>query len=172
MPSRKTLWMGMPPATLASIARLMPAPIARSQISAPHNAINSLLAVTTDLPCSIAASMISGLTEVDPVSRYSIDEAVLLGDSPGPSAGEFMLERFWLADAMKWVSEGIFHELQDAESDVAIRFHPPAEILTKFRVECSVSRSRLAQARGPAVVCQSPAPCLAGARRSEERAAI
>ena len=35
MPSRSTAWMGMPPATLASMARLIPARMARSQISGP-----------------------------------------------------------------------------------------------------------------------------------------
>src|SRR5260370_536461 len=59
MPSRSTAWKGMPPATLASMARLMPARMARSQISGPHRAIHSLLAVTTDFLCAIAASMIS-----------------------------------------------------------------------------------------------------------------
>ena len=38
-----------PAATLASIARLMPALIALSQSSAPASAINSLFAVTIDL---------------------------------------------------------------------------------------------------------------------------
>ena len=40
----------------------MPAAIARSQISAPHSAINSLLAVTTDFLCAMAPSMISRAT--------------------------------------------------------------------------------------------------------------
>ena len=72
MPSRNTAWIGMPPATLASIARLMPARMARSQISGPHSAINSLLAVTTDFLCAIAASMISAAVVVPPISSATI----------------------------------------------------------------------------------------------------
>ena len=56
MPSRSTAWIGMPPQTLASMARLMPARMARSQISGPLAAISSLLAVTSDLWFLMAAS--------------------------------------------------------------------------------------------------------------------
>ena len=62
----------MPPQTLASIARLMPAWMARSQISGPQAAISSLLAVTTDLRLSMAASMISAATPVPPTSSATI----------------------------------------------------------------------------------------------------
>ena len=59
--------MGIPPATLASMARLMPAAMARSQSSAPARAISSLLAVTTDFFWAMAASMISRATPVPPI---------------------------------------------------------------------------------------------------------
>ena len=72
MPSRSTAWIGMPPATLASMATLMPARIARSQISGPHAAISSLLAVTTDLRLAMAASTISAATVVPPTSSATI----------------------------------------------------------------------------------------------------
>ena len=62
----------MPPHTLASIARLMPARMARSQISGPQAAISSLLAVTTDLRCAMAASKISPATPVPPTSSATI----------------------------------------------------------------------------------------------------
>ena len=52
----------MPPQTLASMARLMPAWMARSQISGPQAAISSLLAVTTDLRLAMAALTISAAT--------------------------------------------------------------------------------------------------------------
>ena len=64
--------MGIPPATLASMAMLVPASMARSQISAPRNAINSLFAVTTDFPAAMAASMISAATVVPPTSSTTI----------------------------------------------------------------------------------------------------
>ena len=72
MPSRSTAWIGMPPQTLASMARLMPARIARSQISDPHAAMIALLAVTTDFRCSMAESMISDATSVPPTSSATI----------------------------------------------------------------------------------------------------
>src|ERR1039458_1680525 len=64
--------MGMPPATLASMATLMPARIARSQISGPHAAISSLLAVTIDLRLAMAASTISAATVVPPTNSATI----------------------------------------------------------------------------------------------------
>src|SRR5687767_10407246 len=62
----------MTPATLASIARLIPAPIALTQIAAPVVAINSLLAVTTDLPLAIATLTISAATPVPPTNSATI----------------------------------------------------------------------------------------------------
>ena len=76
MPSRRTAWIGMPPATLASIARLMPEAMARSHNSAPHWAINSLLAVTTDLLLAAAASNISRATVVPPISSTTMSMPV------------------------------------------------------------------------------------------------
>ncbi len=64
--------MGMPPATLASMARLMRAAMARSHSSAPARAISSLFAVTTDFPAAMAASMISRATVVPPISSATI----------------------------------------------------------------------------------------------------
>ena len=46
--------------------------MARSQISAPHSAINSLLAVTTDFLYAIAASIISRATVVPPTNSATI----------------------------------------------------------------------------------------------------
>ena len=72
MPSRSTACIGIPPATLASIARLMFALIARSQISAPQSAMSSLFAVTIDFPLATAASMISLATVVPPISSATM----------------------------------------------------------------------------------------------------
>src|ERR1700680_4129608 len=62
----------MPPATLASMARLMPAAMARSQMSAPHSAISSLFAVTTDFLCAMAASIISRATVAPPTNSATM----------------------------------------------------------------------------------------------------
>src|ERR1022692_34108 len=64
--------MGMPPATLASMATLMPARIARSQISGPHAAMSSLFAVTIDLRLAMAASTISAATVVPPTNSATM----------------------------------------------------------------------------------------------------
>ena len=54
------------------MATLVFALMARSQISAPASAISSLLAVTTDLPCSMAPSTTSRATAVPPTSSATI----------------------------------------------------------------------------------------------------
>src|SRR3982751_4767543 len=64
--------MGIPPQTLASIARLIRAAIARSHISAPQAAISSLLAVTTDFLFWIAVLMISAAVVVPPTSSATM----------------------------------------------------------------------------------------------------
>src|ERR1039457_4097288 len=64
--------MGIPPATLASMATLVPALMAHSQISAPRSAINSLFAVTTDFLAAMAAWMTSTATVVPPTSSTTI----------------------------------------------------------------------------------------------------
>ena len=46
--------------------------MARSQISGPHTAISSLLAVTTDLPFAIAPRIISAATVVPPTSSATM----------------------------------------------------------------------------------------------------
>src|ERR1039457_759417 len=64
--------MGIPPPTLASMATLVPAWMARSQISGPLNAINSLFAVTTDFFAAMAALITSRATVVPPTSSTTI----------------------------------------------------------------------------------------------------
>ena len=78
MPSRNTAWMGMPPATLASMATLTPAWMARSQRSGPHSAINSLFAVITDLWLSIAVSRICRAMVVPPTSSTTMSTSGLV----------------------------------------------------------------------------------------------
>src|ERR1039457_5305245 len=72
MPSRKTAWIGMPPQTEASMARLIPAWMARSQIWGPLAAMSSLLAVTTLLRLAMAASTMRAATLMPPASSATI----------------------------------------------------------------------------------------------------
>ena len=80
------------------MARLAPAAMARSQISAPRRPISSLLAVTTDFFRAIAASMISEATVVPPTSSTTMSTsgwATSSRQSPvfntGPSASGIVL---------------------------------------------------------------------------------
>jgi hypothetical protein len=113
--------------------------------------------------------VVARLKKINSLCSHRINEPVLLGDSSGPSSSQFMLEGFRFADPVKGVSQDILNELQDAESGIAIRFHPPAKILSKFEVEYCLSMTRLAQALAPAVASPPSAACLARAWPVEEQ---
>jgi hypothetical protein len=38
---------------------------------------------------------------------------MLLGDSPGPGSGQFILQRFRLADAVEWIPQDVLDEVQN-----------------------------------------------------------
>ncbi len=71
-PSRIALMIGMPPATAASKATITPLACAAAKISLPCFASSALLAVTTCLPCPMAAITSSRARVSPPISSTTM----------------------------------------------------------------------------------------------------
>ena len=93
--------------------------------------------------------MIAGLKKIDSVGRHSVNETMLLRNSPGPGSRELVLERFRLPDPMERISQDVFHQMQDAERYVAIRFCALAQIFPKLLVEYGFSMGGPLKAKLP-----------------------
>jgi hypothetical protein len=50
---------------------------------------------------------------MDTITANQVNQTMLLRDSPGPGTGQFVLERFWLADPANWISQDFFHHVQN-----------------------------------------------------------
>ncbi len=66
---------------------------------------------------------------------------MLLADSPGPGTGADVLERLGLPESFERIAQHRIQQVEDPERHLAIRLHPPAEILKKSRGEESAIRS-------------------------------
>jgi hypothetical protein len=49
-----------------------------------------------------------------------IDQSIFLGNSSRPITAEFVLERFWFAQAAEWISRNVFDELKNLAKDLRI----------------------------------------------------
>ena len=66
-------------------------------------------------------------------ARRLDDDAVLLGESPGPGSGGQVLEWLRLADPGEGVAEDGFDQVQSAQGHLAIRLDPSSEGLRSIR---------------------------------------
>lgn len=96
-----------------------------------------------NLPTNLAlpSIMIPGLEKIDSVVPDQVNQAVLLGDAPGPEAGGEMLEGFGFADALEWVAEDRFDKIQDAQGGFALCLDPMAQVVPEFRLEYGAARA-------------------------------
>jgi len=83
--------------------------------------------------------MISGLNEINAIMADHIDQAVFLGDAPGPDIRAEELEGFGLTDALKRVTHDRFDQLENPKSCFPVGFHPVFQILPEFRLENRLS---------------------------------
>jgi hypothetical protein len=76
--------------------------------------------------------VVFGLEEIDCFIGDAVYEAVLLSDSPGPTAAEYIFQRFGFSEALKRVPHDRINEIQDSHRDSALVFDPKTEVLKKF----------------------------------------
>ena len=79
-----------------------------------------------------ALIVISALQEIDCGIGDAVDQAMLLSDSPGPTAAQHIFQRF----GFSWAFEGVPHdrvnEIKDSYRDSAVVFDPKSEVLKKL----------------------------------------
>jgi len=75
-----------------------------------------------------------------------VDETMLVVDAFGSAAGEFVLERFGLADAAERIGGGFLDEAENSQRLFAILLDPPSEIVNGSKIKYQASDG-LRQAR-------------------------
>ena len=60
---------------------------------------------------------------------------MLLGDPPGPSAGEQILQRLGLTDASEGIAQNRLDQLENPQCNGAVRLHPVAQVGSELRME-------------------------------------
>lgn len=83
--------------------------------------------------------MIAGLGEQEAVVFHPIDQAMFLGDAPGPNAGAEMAERLGFAGAPEGIAADGFNEFEYSKSDFPIRGDPVCQIFQEVAVEDQAS---------------------------------
>ena len=66
------------------------------------------------------------LREFNTFHGDSVDQPMLLRDSPRPATGELVTERFWFTRPAEWVPQHGLDEVQYFDGGIPIRFHPEA----------------------------------------------
>ena len=79
--------------------------------------------------------MIPSLQKVDPTFCHEMADAVLLGETPRPSARRKVLERLRLANAIEGVTQDRLHEVDGAKGDSSVVFDPVPKIFNELRVK-------------------------------------
>ncbi len=80
--------------------------------------------------------MISALKNEADIAIYFVHEAVLLGDPARPNAGEFVLERFGVADALEWILQAGFDQPRNPPGSLAVGADPVLVVLPALAGEC------------------------------------
>jgi len=78
--------------------------------------------------------VVVALEEIDLIGD-AVDEAVVLSDSPGPTAAEHVFQRFGFSEAFERVPHDRVHQIKDSPRDSAPVFDPKSEILKKLRLK-------------------------------------
>jgi hypothetical protein len=72
------------------------------------------------------------LEEIDCFIGNAAYEAVLLSDSPGPTAAEHVFQRFGFSEALERFPHDRINQIKDSHRDRALVFHPKSKILKKL----------------------------------------
>lgn len=76
--------------------------------------------------------MVLALEEIDCFIGDAVYEAVLLSDSPGPTAAEHVFQRFGFSEAFERVPHDRINQVKDSYRDSALVFDPKSEVLKKL----------------------------------------
>ena len=76
--------------------------------------------------------MVTRLNKLNAVCEDSVDDAVLLGESPAPASREFITQRLGLSYAGEGVGEYSSHEIDEPERSFTVGLNPIPQILAKM----------------------------------------
>ena len=76
--------------------------------------------------------MIFALEEINCFIGDAVYEAVLLSDSPGPAAAEYVFQRFGFSESFKRVPHDRINQIKDSHRDSTLVFDPKSEVLKKL----------------------------------------
>ncbi len=72
----------------------------------------------------IGSVVISSLEKIDTVILHSIDQPMFFRKASRPSIGYQILERFWFAQLLKWITEDVFDEIEGPQGYFGILANP------------------------------------------------
>ena len=81
--------------------------------------------------------VVSSLEEIDGLVGDAVHQPVFLSDTPRPTAGEYILQRFGLSRAFERIPHDCLHEVEDSNSDAALVLKPKPEVLKKLGLKDS-----------------------------------
>ena len=76
--------------------------------------------------------VVSSLKEIDCLVSDAVHQSVFLGDTPRPTAGEHILQRFGLSRTFERIPHHCLNEIEDSDRDAALVFDPEPEVLQKL----------------------------------------
>jgi hypothetical protein len=76
--------------------------------------------------------VVFALEEIDCFIGDAVHEAVFLSDSPGPTAAEYVFQRFGFSEAFERVPHDRINQIRDSHRDSAFVFDPKSEVLKKL----------------------------------------
>ena len=83
--------------------------------------------------------MVSSLEEIDCLVGDAVHQSVFLSDTPRPTPGEYIFQRFGLSRALERIPHGCLHEVEYSDRDTMLVFDPKPEVLKKLGLKCSDS---------------------------------
>jgi hypothetical protein len=76
--------------------------------------------------------VVPSLEEIDCFIGDAVDQPVFLSDTPRPTAGEHILQRFGLSRAFERIRHDCLNEFEDSDGGAALVFDPKPEVLKKL----------------------------------------
>jgi hypothetical protein len=81
--------------------------------------------------------MVSSLEEIDRLIGDAVHQSVFLSDTPRPTAGEYMFQRFGLSRTFERIPRDCLNEVEDSDRYATLVFDPKPEVLKKLGLKNS-----------------------------------
>ena len=116
--------------------------------------------------------MVASLKEIDPSFADSIDETVLLRQSPRPATGKQIFQRLGFSNSSEGITENALDQFESAKRDFAVCLDPMTQILAEFGVKHRLAITALRQVVTPGAVGRRSLECPCEPLPGEARSAV